>query len=128
MYNYKAIGFVNSDKLRNNEIYSLYISLFPEQKTIFSKTSVQVMFELEHFHNMVLLLLILEIDVCLHQLELSKHLLEVQQDMSDLKALRLRILRILRILRNVSTPLRSSLSSNLLSFQNKMLHSIRYRV
>lgn len=125
MYNYKAIGFVNSDKLRNNEIYSLYISLFPEQKTIFSKTSVQVMFELEHFHNMVLLLLILEIDVCLHQLELSKHLLEVQQDMSDLKALRLRILRILR---NVSTPLRSSLSSNLLSFQNKMLHSIRYRV
>ena len=125
MYNYKAIGFVNSDKLRNNEIYSLYISLFPEQKTIFSKTSVQVMFELEHFHNMVLLLLILEIDVCLHQLELSKHLLEVQLDMSDLKALRLRILRILR---NVSTPLRSSLSSNLLSFQNKMLHSIRYRV
>ena len=125
MYNYKAIGFVNSDKLRNNEIYSLYISLFTEQKTIFSKTSVQVMFELEHFHNMVLLLLILEIDVCLHQLELSKHLLEVQQDMSDLKAL---ILRILRILRNVSTPLRSSLSSNLLSFQNKMLHSIRYRV
>ncbi|TQF64771.1 hypothetical protein PNOK_m000054 (mitochondrion) [Pyrrhoderma noxium] len=44
LYNYKTIGFVNNSILRDNDIYSILRSVYPKYRSIFTKTSVQVMF------------------------------------------------------------------------------------
>lgn len=94
LYNYKKVGFVNKTVLESNEIYSIFRNLYPKQKDIFNKTSVQVMFELEHFHNFILLLLVLEIDIQLEKLlqVWDKKDVDVTMTISDLKAMRFRVL------------------------------------
>ena len=44
LYNYKTIGFVNNSILRDNDIYSILRSVYPKYRSIFTNTSVQVMF------------------------------------------------------------------------------------
>ena len=114
LYNYKPIGFVNNTILRDNEIYQIFRSVYPKYRALFAKPSVQVMFEVEHFHNLILLLLVTEIEILLEKLEPVKGVDGVLEGMSDLRALKQKLLK------NVSAPLRSALSKNLLSFQNKV--------
>ena len=114
LYNYKSIGFVNSEVMELNEIYTIYRILYPEADKMFKSTHLQSLFELEHFHNMILLILILEIDICLEGLLQMKYRGLVDEDIDDLKTLRNRLLK------NVTAPLRSSLSSNSLSYLKRI--------
>ena len=63
---------------------------------------------------MILLILILEIDICLEGLLQMKYRGLVDEDIDDLKTLRNRLLK------NVTAPLRSSLSSNSLSYLKRI--------
>ena len=98
LYHYKSLGFVNTEVMEQNEVYLLFRSLYEKYVDVFSKGNVHSMFELEHFHNVILLILILELD-----LKMLDPLLSIDE-IDDLKALRSKVLK------NVSAPLRSSLS------------------
>ena len=62
LYEYKKVGFVNPQLMNTNEIYNLFRSYFIKHKDIFTSNKLVSIFELEHYHNLILLLLILEID------------------------------------------------------------------
>ena len=98
LYHYKSLGFVNTEVMEQNEVYLLFRSLYEKYVDVFSKGNVHSMFELEHFHNVILLILILELDF-----KMLDPLLSIDE-IDDLKALRSKVLKI------VSAPLRSSLS------------------
>ena len=98
LYHYKSLGFVNTEVMEQNEVYLLFRSLYEKYVDVFSKGNVHSMFELEHFHNVILLILILELE-----LKMLDPLLSIDE-IDDLKALRSKVLK------NVSAPLRSSLS------------------
>ena len=98
LYHYKSLGFVNTEVMEQNEVYLLFRSLYEKYVDVFSKGNVHSMFELEHFHNVILLILILELE-----LKMLDPLLSIDER-DDLKALRSKVLK------NVSAPLRSSLS------------------
>jgi len=64
LYLFKSEGFVSQENMEQNKIFSIFRSFYPETKDIFSvkKPLVSMSFELEHFHNLVILTILYEIE------------------------------------------------------------------
>jgi len=74
LYEFKTEGFVNQENMESNKIFSVFRSFYPETKDIFLSTKKPLMsmsFELEHFHNLVILTLIYEMEKTLKRMSLS---------------------------------------------------------
>lgn len=113
LYDYKRHGFVN-DSVEDNKIYRVLRSFFIKQKDVFSNDSVNSIFELEHFHNLILLLLVLEIDLYLTT-KSDWVLNETQrEEYAHVKVLRDRISA------GITAPLRSLLSMGRLSYLKRI--------
>lgn len=62
LYNFKSEGFVNENIMEKNEIFNIFRSLYPSFSDIFRKPQINNLFEIEHFHNLMILILIFELD------------------------------------------------------------------
>jgi len=62
LYNFKDKGFVNGFIMEKNEIFNIFRSLYPSFNDIFRIPKINNLFEIEHFHNLIILILIFEID------------------------------------------------------------------
>lgn len=62
LYNFKNKGFVNGFIMEKNEVFNIFRSLYPSFSDIFRKPKINNLFEIEHFHNLIILILIFEID------------------------------------------------------------------
>lgn len=111
LYNYKKQGYVNANSMIENSVYGILRSIFIEQKDVFTANKTRSIFELEHFHNLILLCLILEFDLFLSTKSKWCNLTEDQIAEYDY----VKIMR-LRIMNNITAPIRSSLSKGRLNF------------
>jgi len=64
LYLFHIDGYVNQWNMELNKIFNIFRSLYPQYKDIFRSHEMKnVDCELEHFHNLVILLLLLELDL-----------------------------------------------------------------
>ena len=71
-YNYRKDGYVNQDNLESNKIFRVFRSIYPYYKDVFNSTESfkpSMLFELEHFHNLVILFLLFDIELTLKKMK-----------------------------------------------------------
>jgi len=63
LYSFKSVGFVSRENMESNKIFNVFRSFYPKYKDVFSKIENQTnLIELEHYHNLIVLLLIFEVE------------------------------------------------------------------
>jgi len=71
-YNFKKDGYVNQENLESNKIFRVFRSIYPYYKDVFNSTESfkpSMLFELEHFHNLVILFLLFDIELTLKKMK-----------------------------------------------------------
>jgi len=71
-YNYRKDGYVNQENLESNKIFRVFRSIYPYYKDVFNSTESfkpSMLFELEHFHNLVILFLLFDIELTLNKMK-----------------------------------------------------------
>jgi len=71
-YNYRKDGYVNQENLESNKIFRVFRSIYPYYKDVFNSTESfkpSMLFELEHFHNLVILFLLFDIELTLKKMK-----------------------------------------------------------
>jgi len=108
LYVFKSEGFVSRENMEQNKIFSIFRSFYPETKDIFSvkKPLVSMSFELEHFHNLVILTILYEIEKTMKLVVCGLKTDDKKEEMCFLKNERSLIQKTL------SGGIRSSLSKN----------------
>jgi len=111
LYSFKKDGFVSSENMELNPIFKIFRDLYPSYNTIFnykSKVTLTSIFELEHFHNLIVLLLLLEVYLYLPELkELKK---TVQLDESQEEYITFLDLKRIELTKTLSGGIRNSIS------------------
>lgn len=75
LYVFKSEGFVNQENMELNKIFCIFRSFYPETKDVFlssRKSLISMSFELEHFHNLVILTILYEIEKTIKRMDFSK--------------------------------------------------------
>jgi len=121
LYSFKQDGFISTENMELNPIFKIYRDLYPSHNTIFnykSKVTLKSLFELEHFHNLIVLLLILEVYLYLPDLkELKK---TVQLDESQEEDITLLDLKRVELIKTLSGGIRISLSRKRLKITERL--------
>ena len=120
---HKHKGFVNWELMESNEVYNIFRSLFISKSEIFRDFSegTEIYFELEHFHNCVLLLLILELELFINRLQKEMELLEDDVKMESLMARKIILKnRKARLMSMISPGVRSCLSKRRVRIQSSI--------
>jgi len=118
---HKRKGFVNWELMESNEVYNIFRSLFISKSEIFRDFSegTEIHFELEHFHNCVLLLLILELELFINRLQKEMGLIEDEVEMELLMARKIILKnRKGRLMSMISPGVRSCLSKRRVRIQS----------
>lgn len=71
-YNFRKEGYVNQQNLESNKIFHVFRSFYPSFKDLFSTNESfknNILFELEHFHNLVILILLFDIELTLNKMK-----------------------------------------------------------
>jgi len=71
-YDYRKDGYVNQENLESNKIFRVFRSIYPYYKDVFDITKSfkpSMLFELEHFHNLVILFLLFDIELTLKKMK-----------------------------------------------------------
>jgi len=79
-YNYRKDGYVNQENLESNKIFRVFRSIYPYYKDVFNSTKSfkpSMLFELEHFHNLIILFLLFDIELTLKKM---KGFIDVYED------------------------------------------------
>jgi len=107
-YSYKEDGYVNQDNMEANKIFDLLRSFYPSLSKVFDESQPHrsYSYELEHYHNLVILILLYELEKTLKETE-------EKQEIHDLKTERSRLTKTL------SGGIRSSISRNRLVILNR---------
>jgi len=100
-YRYKEDGYVSRENMEENKIFALLRSFYPVLSNVFdeSQPNRSFSYELEHYHNLIILIL-------LYELEKTLKNTEDKQDINDLKTERSQLTKTL------SGGIRSSISRN----------------
>jgi len=97
-YSFQSEGFVNQRNLECNKIFNIFRSLYPQYNEIFkgdNPSYVSWRYELEHFHNLIILILLFELelylindvsDVLVDDIKKEERVL-LKQDRTELNAL-----------------------------------------
>jgi len=121
LYSFKKDGFISSENMESNPIFKIYRDLYPSHNAIFnykSKVTLNSLFELEHFHNLIVLLLLLEVYLYLPDLkELKK---TVQLDESQEEDIVLLDLKRVELTKTLSGGIRISLSRKRLKITERL--------
>jgi len=107
-YQYKEDGYVSQENMEENKIFDLLRSFYPSLSKVFveGQPNRSFSYELEHYHNLVILILLYELEKTLNQTE-------EKREIHDLKTERCRLTKTL------SGGIRSSISRNRLVFLNR---------
>jgi len=107
-YRYKVDGYVSRENMEENKIFDLLRSFYPSLSKVFdeSQPNSSFSYELEHYHNLIILIL-------LYELEKTLKTTEEKREIDDLKTERSRLTKTL------SGGIRSSISRNRLVFLNR---------
>jgi len=114
-------GYINQRNMELNRIFNIFRSLYPQYKDIFRSHEIKnVDCELEHFHNLIILLLIFELDLYQCHYKEIKERLEYC-DRSEIKE-RLDIVQIKKgeLVKTLSGGIRVSISRNRLILQDRI--------
>jgi len=111
LYSFKQDGFISSENMELNPIFKIFRDLYPSHNAIFNyktKVTLTSIFELEHFHNLIVLLLLLEVYLYLPELkELKK---TVQLDDSQEEYITLLDLKRSELIKTLSGGIRITIS------------------
>jgi len=108
LYVFKSEGFVNQENMELNKIFCVFRSFYPETKDVFlssRKSLISMSSELEHFHNLVILTILYEIEKTIKQMDF----LETDRDKEEMFFLKNERSSLQKTL---SGGIRSSLSKN----------------
>jgi len=75
-YSFNSKGYINQYDMESNQIFNVFRSYFPSYRNVFRNNEtkyVSLSHELEHFHNLVILVLLYEIELY------QKHFIEVSK-------------------------------------------------
>ena len=67
-YSFNSKGYVNQCGMESNQIFNIFRSYYPQYKNVFRNTEIKfasMACELEHFHNLIILVLLFEIELYL---------------------------------------------------------------
>lgn len=121
LYSFKKDGFVSSKNMELNPIFKIFRDLYPSYNTIFnykSKVTLTSIFELEHFHNLIVLLLLLEVYLYLPGLkELKK---TVQLDESQEEDITFLDFKRIELTKTLSGGIRNSISRKRLKVTERL--------
>jgi len=105
-YSFKTDGYVNKKNMEENKIFNLFRSFYPSLSLVFEDSQQNHSFELEHYHNLIILIL-------LYELEKTIGITNEVEPLIDLKTERSLLTKTL------SGGIRSSISKNRLVLLNK---------
>jgi len=114
-YNFKLEGYVNQQNLESNRVFCIFRSFYPEYSKIFdSKEPIKLsqLTELEHFHNLVILVLLFDLELTIKTV--SETIFFDKGQLLDLKQERVLLQKTL------SGGIRVSLSRNRLILLNRL--------
>jgi len=107
LYSFRADGFVSIENMESNKIFNIFRSFYPKHKNVFcSMEEHSNLNELEHYHNLIILLL-------LYEIEKTLEFVSTREEIDDLKTERSLLNKTL------SGGIRVSLSKNRLVLLNK---------
>lgn len=123
LHMHKRKGYVNWELMESNEVFNIFRSLFISKSEIFRNFSEgpEIYFELEHFHNSILLLLILELDLFINSLQKEIELTNDERGMEKLMARKIILKnRKGKLLSMISPGVRSCLSKKRVRVQSSV--------
>jgi len=107
LYSFRAEGFVSIENMESNKIFNIFRSFYPKHKNVFcSMEEHSNLNELEHYHNLIILLLLYEIEKTLVFASNSEEIDDLKTERSILN-------------KTLSGGIRVSLSKNRLVILNK---------
>jgi len=120
-YLFHNYGYVNQRNMEMNKIFSIFRSLYPQYKDIFRAHELKnVDCELEHFHNLIVIVLLIELDLY------KKHYSEINRkleycDRKEIKE-KLDLIQIKKgeLTKTLSGGIRVSISRNRLIVQDRI--------
>lgn len=121
LYSFKKDGFISSENMELNPIFKIFRDLYPSHSAIFNyktKVTLTSIFELEHFHNLIVLLLLLEVYLYLPELNVLKK--TVQLDESQEEDIVLLDLKRIELIKTLSGGIRISLSRKRLKITERL--------
>jgi len=62
-YRFNLDGYVNRQNMELNKIFNIFRSFYPFYKDVFTQGQMSLNHELEHFHNLIILILLFEIEL-----------------------------------------------------------------
>jgi len=68
-YSFKMKGYINQSYMESNQIFNIFRSYYPQYKDVFCNNEIKYVsmsYELEHFHNLIILVLLFEIELYLN--------------------------------------------------------------
>jgi len=68
-YAFNSKGYINQSYMESNKIFNIFRSYYPQYKDVFCNTEIKYVsmsYELEHFHNLIILILLFEIELYLN--------------------------------------------------------------
>ena len=86
-YQFNLDGYVNQQNMELNKIFNIFRSFYPYYKDVFSqdKKSLSCNHELEHFHNLIILILLFEIELYIKHFSLCETEIEDESEKDLLK-------------------------------------------
>ena len=122
-YSFNLKGYINQNDMESNQIFNVFRSYFPSYRNVFRNNEIKFVslsYELEHFHNLIILVLLFEIELY------QKYFIEVLKtvDFNDRDELKETIFLLkqesIEMKKTLSGGIRVSLSRNRLVIQDRL--------
>jgi len=84
-YRFNLDGYVNRQNMELNEIFNIFRSFYPFYKDVFTQGKRSLNHELEHFHNLIILILLFEIELYIKYFTLCETETENEDEKDKIK-------------------------------------------
>jgi len=84
-YRFNLDGYVNRQNMELNKIFNIFRSFYPFYKDVFTQGQKSLNHELEHFHNLIILILLFEIELYIKHFSLCEVETENEDEKDKLK-------------------------------------------
>jgi len=84
-YRFNLDGYVNRQNMELNKIFNIFRSFYPFYKDVFTQGQKSLNHELEHFHNLIILILLFEIELYINHFSLCETETENENEKEKLR-------------------------------------------
>jgi len=84
-YRFNLDGYVNRQNMELNKIFNIFRSFYPFYKDVFTQGQKSLNHELEHFHNLIILILLFEIELYIKHFSLCEIETENEDEKDKIK-------------------------------------------